>query len=241
MAITIVQTLSKTVGSAVTSVQSSAFGSSPTSGNTIIVGIAVFNDGSPSDLDVSDTAGNTYTRDAHNENGTPSTYTNSSSIQIWRCTNITGGANFKITVTKHTGGGVFYPSFAAIEVSGLQASPIDALSAGDSATNTTPDTGTWTTTNANDLLVIGVASDGSPAITTPTGFTSFMNNGPPLPGVYGDIAYKIVSTTQSGINPQWSCTTSAKWYGVGAAEKGPTAAANQFPFWLLMGSSPQGF
>src|ERR1700736_4026602 len=120
MAISIVQTLSKTEGTSVASLQSAAFGSSPVTGNTIIVLLWGYRNGSCT-IAVNDNAGNTYVEDkAKQDNSDPGIgYFN----QIWRCTNITGGSGFKITASG--AGSTSYFTFGAIEVSGLAASPID--------------------------------------------------------------------------------------------------------------------
>lgn len=79
-------------GSFVTSLTTSAFGSSVTTGNAIIVGIAYINDASPI-TSVTDSNGNIYAR--------IDTIFNSSAsmgIDTWISTDVTGGASFTVTV-----------------------------------------------------------------------------------------------------------------------------------------------
>jgi len=95
MAISIVQTLTPASVNNGASVQSSAFASSPTSGNTIIVVVGVYFE----NVTLSDTAGNTYTADKTST----SVIDTPRKVTIFRSSNITGGSTFKITATATSG------------------------------------------------------------------------------------------------------------------------------------------
>lgn len=222
MAISVVQSLSASSG-AVASLQSSAFGSPVTTGSTIIATVAMYANANDT-ITVTDTAGNTYTRDAF----LGDISLQHQRVEVWRCTNCTGGSTFKVTAS--IASGTAYFNLGAMEVSGLAASPVDAASAGDNGSGTTADTGSWTTTNADDLLVaVMVNNDGASAITSPAGFTSFARN-TNASQEPADAAYQIVSATQSGINPQWTAG-SATWYGIGVAYKMAAASGVHAPWY----------
>jgi hypothetical protein len=237
MSITVNTSWSVARGSAVASVQTGAASVNPTTGNTIIVTVSVYalSGSANAHYTVSDTAGNTYVLDASSVNGGNPNNFNQNGMLIFRSTNITGGSNFKITVTVSTGTSYF--TVGAIEVVNLAASPVDTASAGDSGHTGHPDTGSWTTTNANDLLVAGFSDDGIGTITSPAGFTSFAQNTAAVSGQQADHVYQIVSAIQSAINPQWSLSNTANdWFGVGVAYKA-VAPLGGFPYLLLMGGT----
>lgn len=234
MAITIVQTLSVASGGSIGSVQSSAFGSSVTAGNTIVVAVAGYALTSQTGaLVFSDTAGNTYTGDI----GKSATGTfNSASwstrfVAIYRVTNCLGGASFKITGTFHDGANN-YLDFAAVEVSGLDPTPLDGAGSSLTGTASPATTGAFNTSNANDLIVLSVVCDTSGTITgPPTNFTRMwtVTGSGAKEGGEGD--YQIVSSTQTGLNPSWA-TPGSGWAACAIAYK--QFSATGFPSSLLL-------
>lgn len=129
-------------------------------------------------------------------------------------------------------------------VSGANATPFDP-------NVSLPNTSTWTqtpnvndppamtqsTTNANDLIIFAVASDHSTTFTNPTGFTTIdtVQNGTGALWAYMQIAYKAVTSVQSGVTLTWGNTLTATSSGIAAvdaltadAPPSPTAASGFF-------------
>ena len=198
------------------SLQSAAMGSVLTSGSTILVFIWMEGDSTGvSVLSVTDLAGNTYVKDA-----ATIAPNNFDDCEVWRAENATTFSSNKITVTASQS--AVFMTFCALEATGLaSSSPLDgAGSTNGGATGTNPSTGAFSTTNANDLLIATFADGGiTGSITVPSGFTNvakFVGSGFEA----GSADYKIVSTTQSGINPTWAVTTApGDWAAIGLAYK----------------------
>ena len=216
MAIAHVQDLAVQATGSAGSLQSSAFGTNPTTGNTILVFVVLWKGSAVSVSSVTDTAGNTYAKDK-----SQAMSLNRGSVEVWRSSNITGGGTFKITVnTGTTGVGIV---FAASEFSGLaNASPLDgagsASNGGDNST-TTWSTGAFATTNANDLLIAHYGEDLTGTPTGPSGFTvlaSFTSGGTGNED-YLVSYYQIVSSTQTSINPTATGGGNGRYGGIGLA------------------------
>ncbi len=147
-------------------VNSLAFTNPNAAGNLIVVYVAWNNTGS---VALSDSRGNTYTSVA------PATAwgsTNSWRSQVFYARNVAGGAN---TVTATFGTAI--TSFGKLyihEYSGLDRNnPLDA-SATSIGTTSAMNSGSATTSNANDLI-FGAASSSSSVTAAGTGFTSRLN------------------------------------------------------------------
>lgn len=214
MAISVVQNLGTTTSSGA-SVQSGNFTNPVTTGNTIIVLMSPFCTGAAT-ISVTDSTGsNTYSLDQSTKGQGQS----GGQVEIWRCSNVTGGSNFSVTVSVNTGN--LFISFGVIEVSGLtNSSPADGSGSTDTGTSANPDSGAITTTNANDLLV-GVVGwlNTTSSISDPTNPSAWTNvftqpSGSVEPG---DGAYLIVSSTQSSLTPQWTISASQAWFGCAMA------------------------
>jgi len=198
--------------------------SSPlTTPSTILVFIWVFANPNQSISNVTDTAGNGYAPDGTNQS--VSTHQN---CYIYRAQNAGTQANNQITVTLSGSG---YITFCAIEVTGLQtSSPLDGAgstnkSGASQGANFTATPGTFSTTNANDLIVF-TFDDGNMATTnTPTGYTLVAKEDSGGAMEDGAAFYKIVSTTLTNENPSSSCTGNAggQWDAVALAYKGAVA------------------
>lgn len=214
MSAAVVQSITPTTANGVTLLQSNAFGIAVTTGNTVLVAVGFYGPPTPT---VTDTAGNTYTLDA-TATGLADT---ARRLYLFRSSNVTGGSSFKVTSTGITGGNYF--AIGAVEVSGLtNVTPAD----GSGVTNvsdgsTSPSTGNWSTTNADDILisvcaVIDLA--GTTFSATPSGFTSWGNvDGGAQIGL--NCQYKIVSAAQTNINQSWTLSTSDDWLTIGYAYK----------------------
>jgi hypothetical protein len=219
MSISVVQTLAAVGAFNVASLQSGAFGSSPVTGNTILVVIGTFKTGGTTVSSVTDTAGNTYVLDKRSVIDPQ----NRQHSEVWRSSNITGGANLKITVTPAA---TAHVSFSALEVSGLvNASPLDGAGSSNDGTGTSPTTGAYSTTNANDLLLVATVNDSTPVTwsATPAGFTDF-GQIVSASALNIDNGYEIVAATQTNINPAWTISPSSDWNAVGLAYKASAAA-----------------
>jgi hypothetical protein len=150
----------------VTSVTTSAFSSSITVGNTIVVFVVAGN-ASVDVSSVTDTAGNTYTRLYSMQDASGGGL----DMEIWAAPITTGGSSVTVTASD-SGSNLWY--VAAYEVSGLTATPTV-----DQSTNTNHDasggavTTTFgsATTNASDLLIqanlcIGITGSNTYSLTS---------------------------------------------------------------------------
>jgi Fibronectin type III domain len=211
----IVQSTSSASGSGVTSVTTTAFGSSVTAGDTVIVTVTGQMGSTAATLTPSDSKGNTYTWDSfyYYNSGVATQITNPSSttvpaskyfVGVARSSNIgTGGSSFTNTMTVGSSNTASM-IIGAGEFTGLGTSPtIDTTADAVTASGSTAGPGSYSTTNAHDLLVqavIGSGASGATAPTAPTGFTNLMSHGSGL-GYAGAGAYETVQSTQSSINP----------------------------------------
>lgn len=212
----IVQTIGAVAGSGISSIQSGAFGSNVANGNDLLAFVAYDNTGGVSISSVTDTAGNTYSKD-----GTASgVNAGANAVDVWRAKNVTGGASLKITA--HASASTYVTILGAAEVT-----PGNLALDGGGSTNTgsgsPASTGAFSTANANDLLVCAFAlGDASAAGTIPSGFTtigaeygtSFQDGGS---------FYETVSSAQTNLNPSWAYTDpgSHKWAAIALAYKLP--------------------
>lgn len=183
-------------GTGVTTLQSSAFAGSVTSGNTVVVTVTYKGTGSVSS--VTDTLGNTYSRGDFSTGDA-----NGDHAEIWYSSLSTGGASNKVTVNVNASGLL---SFNAAEFSGL--TPTVDVTGTAVGSSTSPAPGSYTTTTANELLVQVVASSGATSFTAPASFTDL---GSTTSGCAGESCYEIVSTIQTAINPAWTISPSAAW------------------------------
>lgn len=157
-----------------------------------------------------------YNSPAFTDNGTGSVWTNrADSGYVQRNRVIMGeavvGAIAPTTVTVSlTGGGGQDIAIVVLRVTGaLAVSPYDA-SVANSQTSATPSTAALTTTNANDLIVIGLSHDGATtSLTKPTGFTQSADaagnstNSSAASEPYAS-AWQVVSATQAAATYQWA-------------------------------------
>lgn len=217
MSISVVQTLAASSTTNSTSIQSPAFGSSPTAGNAIVVCVTGVNNTSSTTLSLSDTQGNSYACSYCNgySSGATDVLSNPASnnittgtafVSIWVAANITGGSSFKITATWGASGASSALDISAAEVSGLGTSAtVDVTKAGNGSSTGNPSTGSFSTTNANDIILVamgGVSSSTGDSISGPAGFTQIGQFTVASAGKrLLSFCYQIVSSTQSSINP----------------------------------------
>jgi RHS repeat-associated protein len=133
-----------------------SFSSAVTSGDTLVVGITVYNQTLAAN-DITDNKGNTYTKAAEAINGTDH-------AAIYYAKNVTGGSSFQVS-------SVADGTIAIHEYSGVDTSaPLDQTHTGTGTSNQ-PSSGNVTTSNGNELY-FGVAwSEGSGAWTAGSGYT----------------------------------------------------------------------
>jgi hypothetical protein len=123
------------------------FSNAQTAGNLIVVAIGWSNSTS-SVSSVTDTGGNTYTRAVG-----PTAVSGVESHSIYYAKNIVAAAAGANTVTVTFNAATWYPDIRIAEYSGIDTvSPLDAT-AGASGNSATSNSGSVTTTNANDLIV----------------------------------------------------------------------------------------
>jgi hypothetical protein len=173
-----------------------------TSGDLNVVAV-MWGDTTRAISSVTDSKGNTYAVAAGPTKGT------GLSSAIYYAKNIAGGSN---TVTVKFNGTASFPNMNVLEYSGLDpANPLD-VSAGATGSGTTGNSGSKTTTSANELIV--GAGNPSTVFTGPgSGFTNRMING--FGGITED---KIVSST--GNYNATATLTSGAWVMQMAAFRG---------------------
>jgi hypothetical protein len=173
-----------------------------TSGDLNVVAV-MWGDTTQAISSVTDSKGNTYAVAAGPTKGT------GLSSAIYYAKNIAGGSN---TVTVKFNGTASFPNMNVLEYSGLDpANPLD-VSAGATGSGTTGNSGSKTTTSANELIV--GAGNPSTVFTGPgSGFTNRMING--FGGITED---KIVSST--GNYNATATLTSGAWVMQMAAFRG---------------------
>lgn len=167
MALAFVQS---TTGNGTTSpVTSTAFASTVTAGNIIVVTEV---DDSGVDLSAtmsfSDSGGNTYTQLA--TTGAANTYTHT----VWWAKVVTGGSSFTVTVTETTGAWARM-DFVAQEFSGFTGTPtFDKISAYATGSGTTATSNTSGTLTAADEVVVGSFAHGglTSAFSLGSGYTN---------------------------------------------------------------------
>ena len=214
----IVQLTSQAGTTSGNSLQTSAFGSSVTSGNAVIVTLIGAMGSTAATISISDTESNTYTCDlfdCYNSGddvianpGTTNVPANKDFVGIWRAANVTGGSSFKATATIG-GSNTAAMYLAASEFMNLGSSvTIDTSAHGAAGSGANPTTGSFSTTNAHDLIITGCAGSGATGSTLSTpwtsGWTSLCSHVSGGLGLQGDVDYRVVTSTQSGLDPTWT-------------------------------------
>ena len=241
MAISVVQVSSAGQGAYVPSVSTPIFDSNVTTGNSIVVGVFGFNDYAISPynaLEVTDSVGNSYTNIAFNQSsdGGPGSAVGPF-VGFWMANNVTGGVDVTTTLTV-VSGTVGNFSIVACEVSGI-GSTIDNENVAY-GTSDPPTAGALSTGNANDIIFVGFANGTYGASLTsvfpPVGYTVLYEDiDATTYTIAGCLAYKIVSTTLSDVDPTFTSTSGTEnWYGCGVAVE----AGGTIPGFLLCNGLP---
>lgn len=186
-----------------------------TAGSMLIVAGAQGTDNTSTET-VSDSAGNTYTQ-------TASGYTSSGAANrgaMWVKANALAVTSVTITFNvSQANPMVFVLEFTR----GVTASAEDTSVNSNTAAGTSLTSGTYTTTNANDVLVYFMRSGAGQASWTPgAGFTIPNNNlttGASGSNTRAAIQYQIVSATQAAQTTSMSCTASSSLISVFGAFK----------------------
>jgi hypothetical protein len=131
--------------------------------------------------------------------------------------------SYEVTVSCTTSG-VSNGEFAVVllEVSGMpNSSPVDVAPSVSSGHSESIALSEFSTSNADDLILIACSTSAGvaniTAIGAPSGFTSVDKQDSSSSYPVGDGDYEIVSSTQSDITPAWSVTADANFYWVAAA------------------------
>ncbi|MGB8786469.1 MAG: galactose oxidase-like domain-containing protein [Candidatus Acidiferrales bacterium] len=197
-AITFIQVNSATPSAASTSVPV-VYKSAQTAGDLNIV-VAGWNDSTATIKTVTDSSGNAYTLAVG-----PTVQTGYATQAIYYAKNILGAAAKANTVTVTFNVGAIFADIRILEYSGLNTtSPLDVTSAAIASTGTSNNSGSATTTNANDLIF------GANLVQTTTqaagsGFTSRIIT------PYGDIAEDEVVSAVGSYSATATLTSSGPW------------------------------
>ncbi len=161
------------------------YGSAQTAGDLNVVSVG-WSDSTSTVQSITDTKGNTYVAAVG-----PTASAGNGSLRLYYAKNIAAAAANGNTVTVTYSGTVTYPEVRILEYSGLDPSNPFDVGIGASGTSTGQNSGSITTTNANDLLVAFNYLDDS-TTASGTGYTQrFITNG-------GDLVEdKIVTSTGS--------------------------------------------
>jgi Fibronectin type III domain len=187
-------------------------------------------------ITISDTAGNTYTCDGFDcynsgddvisNPGSSTVPASKDFVGIWRSSNITGGSSFKVTATiggSNTGN----MTLIAAEFTGLGTSVAfdGSLVHNANAGTANPSTGSFSTTNAHDLIVIGCCGSGtgSNSVSAPSGYTTWSSKSAAL-GYAGMTNYAIAHSTQASIDPTWTTTGNSNNVAIAIAYQAASAA-----------------
>jgi hypothetical protein len=213
------------VQSASAAAASCAFGSNNTTGNLLVAVLQDSND--PAGISLSDTRGNTWVKAI-------SIYNSGSllSLSIWYVANCAAGAN---TVSV-SGGFSGFQVICVGEWSGVAtASPLDKTAVAQGTTGSADSGATATTTQADELLIGGMALDSSQTLTWTGSFTSrasAINGGSNRQGFLAD---RIVSST-GAYDATATYTGSSSWMAAIATFKAASGGgAASGPNLLLLG------
>jgi hypothetical protein len=237
-------TLATTGSSSAGSLSTSAMSSSVTAGDLIVVCVVGVAGATATTLSISDSESNTY-QCVYFASGNGATTANPSTTNIpasekfcgiWVAPNVTGGSSLTTTVTLGTSS--YGMSMVAMEFSGPSSISVDTFTNANGATGGAPAAGTFTTTNAGDLILLAfgaTAGSSNGTITAPSGYTlSNLNRAATLSaqdGNDGGAAYAIPGSIQTSVNPTWATTHLNGWMAIAVAlqQSGATVPAAPNP------------
>jgi hypothetical protein len=217
----IVQTTASAAASNVTTLSTSSFAAAVTTGNTVIVTLIGLMGTTSETIAISDSEGNTYTCRQFDCNGTSGTSNNpitnpattnvpdlSDFVGIWESANVTGGSGFTVSATiggSKTAG----MTLVAAEFMNLGSSAtIDTTKNAYTASGGSYGPGSFSTSNAHDVIVLGFCGLPSSGVTVaaPSGFSSLSSKTGTSPAYAGASCYQVVNATQSGASPDFTTT-----------------------------------
>ena len=183
----------------------SAFGSATTTGNLIVVSISVYNGSGAlnSVTAVTDSAGNTYTRQASKAriNGLIE-------IEVWAASNITGASGMTVQVTA----GVLDINVIAQEFSGAKtSSPLDQTASGNGNSSSLASGTTATLSGPSEIVIGAFASDVSLTFTVGSGYSNLDQKSSILTSVMME---SLVASSTAGQQATATMSGSSDYAGV---------------------------
>jgi hypothetical protein len=217
-----------TAPSSSSTTQTCTTGWSPANGNTLFVWAYHDNTSTLASADGEGT-GNSYTKDCD------ITFSTTARGSFFRASNVSGSGTYTITITS---GSAAFTSVIIAEYSGLANSSVTdgACKTATGTSTSDPTAGTFTTTNANDLLVAAFGSDSgldvSPVTSSDGTYTVRQSSGNGSTDFVGGLSDSIKAATGT-YTDGFHITANENWWAIHAAYKqagaGATTPANQFP------------
>jgi hypothetical protein len=228
-----VSSLTQGAAASVTST-TSAWSSNVTAGNAIVVCFWVSYPqlrGSQAGS-ISDSYSSSYSFTSQSVNGSLPSDT-SGIVGIAYAFSVTGGTKPTVTVACTTATEI---SFFMIEVQGLLGTldGTDENATASAATSSSPNAGTWLTTNAQDFSVMVLGLKGASTIAIPSGYT----DGRQQAGATGtgDGCYQVFGAAQASSAPAWSLGTAQGYAAVVVNFKAPVDPINGAFLMEMMGA-----
>jgi hypothetical protein len=143
---------------------------------------------------VTDSAGNTFTK--------MTTYSRNNYAEWFYAKNITGGASNVVTIN-FTSSNSDFPSIIVFQFSGVDTTaPADADVGSGSFINSPVTTPSYTTAQADEVILVGVNTNIANGYTAGTGYTIPTNG--TSPGTWSSAEYQIVSAIQTAQTAQFT-------------------------------------
>jgi len=218
----------KNATSSTASSLAATFSTTPTAGDTIVVGLDCFGSTNCTTSSITDSAGNSYAQIGPTaSHGGAQNITN---VWLYCASGIATGSNFTVTAhltdTGSSGDSDIYIAEYSGVTCGVDQSATGSLTSGTATALL--QTSSVTTTNANDLLVaIGSASAGN-AATAGSGYTLRQNDDGGT-AEYGGLEDQIVSATGSYSGSMTVAVTTTDWAMVMVALKGASGGGGGAP------------
>jgi hypothetical protein len=197
-----------------------------TAGSTIVVGITTYLPGTVSN--VSDPTNGNYTQIISSSNSPTFSF-----LYYFPNNAITGG---NVTITINIGAG--FAQACCCEIGGVATASLDGTGASGTTSGTTPTTGSFSTAQANEIVIAYAGSTGGfgsgCTYSAQSGYTiTDQNNGSSSSSAQG-MQYNIFSSIQTGITTNLVSSQSGAQNIVAAAFKA-VAAGGLLPLRMLMG------
>lgn len=196
----------KVSSSSTNSLQSGAAVTAPTTGNMLVVLVAIANNGNiPQVTSVTDTASNVFTKDR-----TIGDSGGSVNVSVWRKFSCATTATYKVTVNINVVGSACV--FAVLEWSPAGIFTVDGgNSAAPAGASTSPAPGSATpSTTADVAIAVAATFSAADTWTQPSGFNRAATDTGATASCSCDLDYLLLSSG-AAINPTWSITASNQW------------------------------